>query len=146
MESVNVVTAASQEAERVVFAWLRDFNYEQNGVFMRSRDEGAERPVSLVAKDDGGRLVGGLLGSTLHSWLRIDLMAVTPAQRGKGVGSKLVAYAEALGTASGCKFSYVDTMSYQAPGFYRNIGYQEVGRLPNWDSHGHDKSFFMKTL
>jgi hypothetical protein len=37
-------------------------------------------------------------------------------------------------------------MSYQAPGFYERHGYEAVGVLADWDSHGHDKWLFRKSL
>ena len=37
-------------------------------------------------------------------------------------------------------------MSYQAPEFYERLGYHVVGRIPDWDSHGHDKLYFTKDL
>ena len=48
--------------------------------------------------------------------------------------------------ARGPSRSYTDTLDYQAPQFYPACGYRESGRLPNWDSHGHDKIFFIKEL
>lgn len=138
-------TSAPEDREAVC-TWLREYNHEENGPFMRLLDEGADHGFLLCAQLEDGRMVGGLLGTTLLSWIRIDLMAVSPDSRRCGIGRQLVAAAEAHGAAAGCRFSYVDSMSHQAPGFYEKLGYLEVGRLPDWDSHGHDKVFFMREL
>lgn len=37
-------------------------------------------------------------------------------------------------------------MDYQAPDFYQRAGYRVAGQLPDWDSHGHTKLFFVKLL
>ena len=44
----------------------------------------------------------------------------------------------------GCKYGFLDTMGYQSPEFYRQHGYQVVGAIPDWDSHGHTKFYFTK--
>jgi hypothetical protein len=44
------------------------------------------------------------------------------------------------------QFAYVDTFDYQAPDFYRKVGFEVSGRLDNWDSHGHAKIFLTKQL
>jgi hypothetical protein len=40
----------------------------------------------------------------------------------------------------------VSIMEYQAPMFYQKLGYKLVGRLEDWDSQGHAKCFFTKSL
>ena len=141
------ISAEATEREReLVLSWLREYKLGANRAFMRSLEDGAEEEVFLVARDDAGNAVGGLLGSILHSWLRIDIMAVASERRCSGIGTELLSRAETIATSQGCEFSYVDSMSNQAPAFYESRGYREVGRLPNWDSHGNDKHFFMKGL
>jgi GNAT superfamily N-acetyltransferase len=135
----------SGEQEQVL-SWLRNFNTDSNPQFMRSLEDGASQDFFIVARDDNGSVIGGLRGAFLHSWLKVDVMAVSPDHRRQGVGRKLVEEAEAMAVHRGCQYSYVDTMSFQAPGFYFSLGYGEAGRLQNWDSHGHDKIFMTKTL
>ena len=135
----------SDEQEQVL-SWLRSFNTDSNPQFMKSLEEGASRDFFIVARDDSGSVIGGLRGAFLHSWLKVDVMAVSPDYRRQGIGRKLVEEAEAIAAQHGCQYSYVDTMSFQAPDFYFALGYEESGRLRNWDSHGHDKIFLTKTL
>jgi hypothetical protein len=40
----------------------------------------------------------------------------------------------------------LDTHSYQAPGFYRRCGYEEIGQLPGWPSEDTTRVFLRKTL
>ena len=137
----------SEQEKDSVYSWLRDYNYQHNGDLMRSLEkEGAEVPVFLSARDADGKVIGGVEGKLIHQWLKIQIMAVDPEQRSKGVGKELMLRAEQIAVDHGCRFSYVDTMCYQAPDFYTALGYLEVGRVPNWDSHGHDKIFYTKRL
>ena len=141
------ISHPAEDTEReAVFTWLREFNGQENGAFMRSLRDGAEKECSFIARSSDGKIVGGLFGLTIHKWLKVNIMAITPDLRGQGIGTALMQRAEQHGAELGCIRSYVDTMSHQAPGFYEKLGYCEVGRLPDWDSHGHDKVFFFKQL
>jgi len=90
--------------------------------------------------------VGGLMAETQFKWLKVLLMAVAEGHRGRGVGRGLLAIAEREASARGCEYAFLDTMEYQAPGFYQKLGYVVAGRLEDWDSHGHAKFFFTKRL
>ncbi|MDB4438084.1 GNAT family N-acetyltransferase [bacterium] len=143
MNSIEV----SESEKEAVYSWLRDYNHERNGDFIRSLEvEGTEIPIFLSARDETGKVIGGLEGLMIHKWLRIDIMAVNPFDRAKGAGTDLVARAEGLALQYECQHAFVDTMSYQAPGFYEGLGYEVVGRIPDWDSHGHEKLYLTKTL
>ena len=143
---MSIIEVTEPEKDRVYF-WLREFNYSRNGDFMRSLELGeTQTPLFLAARNSLGTIVGGLEGFLIHQWLRIGIMAVAPEHRQQGFGRDLVRRAEDIARDHGCFFSYIDTMSYQAPEFYASLGYLEVGRIENWDSHGHHKVFFTKNL
>lgn len=145
MTGIRIETDASQPEQDQVLGWLREFNGIENGEYMRSLSDGAEQPLILVARQ-ANQVVGGLFAVTVHKWLKINLMAVQEHYRRKSVGRSLVQQAELIGHQRGCEFAYVDTMSYQAPEFYAGLGYVQCGCLENWDSHGHDKLFFSKSI
>ncbi len=146
MEAPTIESHATSAEREQVMTWLREFNEAENGEFMNSLANGAEQDLFMVARDGDGAVTGGLQGTLLHRWLKIGLMAVSPGRRGQGIGRSLVCAAEDFASRRGCQYSYVDTMSYQAPAFYSELGYCESGRLKDWDSHGHDKVFFTKSL
>ena len=89
-------------------------------------------------------MVGGLLATTSMSRLKIRIMAVREDHRRQGLGTLLLGTAEAEARRRGCKYGFLDTMGYQSPEFYRQHGYQVVGAIPDWDSHGHTKFYFTK--
>jgi ribosomal protein S18 acetylase RimI-like enzyme len=127
---------------------LRVYNREQNPVFFAARDEpaNAPRPIYIVLYDDAGEIAGGLIGQSQFAWLKIEIMSVRADLRRRGVGSELMRMAEEEGVRRGCKYAFLDTMSYQAPDFYRKRGYRVAGEIADWDSHGHTKFWFTKAL
>ncbi len=145
--SCDVSEATEFLAVEQVKTWLRDHNVGAVPDLWDKLDRPAHGPRPLfVEARQAGQLVGGLIASTEFAWLKIDVMSVAPEHRRRGIGAAMLASAEEEGHSRGCRHVYVDTMSYQAPGFYEKQGYTRVGFLEDWDSHGHDKSFFRKPL
>jgi GNAT superfamily N-acetyltransferase len=148
MVHVRTTDSLSEDVTEVINDQLRRFNVEKSGAFFTARElpSNASRPLYVVACDVEGRTLGGLFAETQFAWLKVSIMAVIAGSRGQGIGSRLVAAAEDEAAARGCRHAFVDTMEYQAPGFYQKLGYQIAGRLEDWDSHGHSKFFFVKEL
>jgi ribosomal protein S18 acetylase RimI-like enzyme len=114
--------------------------------FSRSRGHAWQpEPLALALRTEDGRIVGGLIGELLWGWLRIDILAVAEELRGGGWGRRLVEEVERVAVAAGCHGSWVDTFSFQAPGFYRRLGYQVFGELPDYPT-GHRRYFLAKRL
>jgi GNAT superfamily N-acetyltransferase len=144
---ISTVPDTSAPGCDLVCQWLREHNWSVNPVFMEQlqQPEHQLQPLVLLATA-GAQVVGGLFAGTQLAWLRISIMAVHPEWRSRGIGAALLAEAERQSLARGCQYAYVDTMDYQAPRFYLAHGFQTVGRIADWDSHGHSKLFFSKPL
>ena len=117
---------------------LSQFNRERVG------DDG-HAPLCLVRHDEHGNVVGGILGGTYWGWLYIDVLWVQEEHRGKGIGLALLRAAEAEARQRGCHHVHLDTMSWQAPEFYKKQGYEIIGVLPDIPT-GHQKYLVMKAL
>ncbi|TAJ39918.1 MAG: GNAT family N-acetyltransferase, partial [Reyranella sp.] len=100
-------------------------------------------PLWLLARDNAGKVQGGVLGQTYWSWCVIDVLAVAEPYRRQGIGSRLLAKAEEIARGRGCIGVRLDTVSFQAPDFYRRHGYTEFGRLDDYPP-GHTYHWFMK--
>ena len=108
---------------------------------------GAATPRLLVIplRDQTESVVGGLWGVTLFRWLQIEMLFVPEAMRGHGVGSALMAAAEAEARTRGCLGINLDTLSFQAAGFYEKLGFRRFGSLDDCPP-GHQRLFLQKRL
>lgn len=82
------------------------------------------RPLGVDARDAAGRLLGGANGRTWGDCAELQQLWVAPAERRRGLGAAIVRRFEAEARARGCRLVYLDTFSFQAPAFYRALGYQ----------------------
>lgn len=102
---------------------------------------------TLTIRDESGGLIAGLAASTAYGWLLIKLIWVAQGQRGKGLGTKLMAEAEAEGVQRGCHGAWLDTSMLEAAGFYERLGYETFGTLENAPGdvvQGHKRWFMRK--
>ena len=90
-------------------------------------------------------MVGGLYGKISYGWMFIELLSVPESMRTQGMGSRLMLAAEELAREKGCAGIWLDTFSFQAPGFYRKLGFSEFGHIAEYPP-GHTRHFFQKHL
>ncbi|WP_414626970.1 GNAT family N-acetyltransferase [Aeromonas hydrophila] len=69
---------------------------------------------------------GGCSGHTYGNWLYIEYLWAASSLRGRGVGGRLLAAMEQAARERGCRFSQLDTFSFQAKPFYQARGYSVV--------------------
>lgn len=102
-------------------------------------------PLTLVLRDDEGRIVGGAIGETNWGWLHLTVLAVSPELRGQGWGGRLFREMERLALDRGCHHAWVDTFSFQARPFYERLGFKVFGTLPHYPSD-QERYFLSKPL
>lgn len=85
------------------------------------------RPLVVLLHDDAGAVCGGLWGRTLYAWLLIDMLVVPMPLRGRGLGTAMVRRAASEARRRDCIGMMVDTLDFQAPGFYRRLGFTLCG-------------------
>ena len=102
-------------------------------------------PLSIVEYDNDGNVIGGILGGTYWGWMYIDILWVDEKHRKQGIGTRLLHEAESEAVCRGCHHVHLDTMSWQAPEFYKKQGYEVIGILPDIPS-GNQKYLLMKAL
>lgn len=123
-----------------------DVDYVSKGLYdfnMRYSEADNFKPLHLFARDESGRLVGGLLGGTWWRWLHVDILWVEDACRGQGIGQALMARAETEAKRRGCEHAHLETHAFQAPRFYEKLGYRIFGELDDFPP-GHKKYWLVK--
>jgi ribosomal protein S18 acetylase RimI-like enzyme len=117
---------------------LYQFNAAASGV-----DDG--RWMAIFLRDAHGDLEAGLHGWTWGRTCFVQTLWVRENRRRRGLGSQLLAAAEHEAIQRGCREVQLDTHSYQAPDFYRRLGYEVIGELPGWPGPT-TRIFFRKRL
>jgi len=70
---------------------------------------------------------------------------VSDRVRGSSYGTRLMEHIEREAIARGCTDAYLDTFSFQAPEFYKRLGYEVFGELEDFPV-GHSRIFLRKRL
>ena len=112
---------------------INQFNIDATGF-----DDG--RLLRAAQRGRDGSLEAGLAGWTWGGCGYIEFLWVRADLRGAGLGSRLLAAAEAESRARGCAQIVVSSHSFQAPDFYLRSGYVEYGRIegcPPGHTHVH---------
>ncbi len=102
--------------------------------------------LAIPLNDDDGVVVGGFWGCTLFQWLHVQLLFIPEALRGKGVGSALMATAEAEARKRGCIGAHVTSFSFQATPFYEKLGYTRFGQLDDYSARPHGLLYSAQTV
>ena len=103
------------------------------------------RSLVLSARDAKGRLVGGLTGQLYWNVLYIELLWLKEGARGSGIGRRLMQAAEQRARRERKELVFLNSYTFQAPGFYRKLGYESFGRIRDYP-RGANRVFFVKRL
>lgn len=132
------ITRAETPNWEIVGGGINEFNTQQAG------PENSHMICYMLQNEEGASL-GGIIAMVHWEWLYINLMWINDEFRGQGYGSQLMEVAEAEGIQHGAKHAYLDTFTFQAPGFYEKLGYSIVGELPDFPE-GHTRFYMKKEL
>jgi GNAT superfamily N-acetyltransferase len=125
------------ETKRAVLGGLIRYNDQRMG-----KQKYRRFAVSLKEK---GKIVGGIIGEVWMTVLFIQFFWIEERFRGKGSGTALIKKIEEEARRFGAVRSYVDTMSVQAPDFYRACGYEAFGAIDGYPG-GVTRHWFTKAL
>ncbi|MGM9928055.1 MAG: GNAT family N-acetyltransferase [Bacillus sp. (in: firmicutes)] len=136
MEQI-ITDEIQKKDEETIFQGLLSYNLER-------LDDRNPKDVGIYYKDDG-IIVAGLIGQTHGNWLTVKYLWVKENLRGQHIGTNLLEQAEKTAKERGCRYSFLDTFSFQAPQFYKKQGYREVLTLEKYPVSG-KRHYFTKTL
>jgi GNAT superfamily N-acetyltransferase len=133
-----VMDRASGEDLRFLEDQINEFNVAATGI-------GDARDLVILLRDPAGRIYAGLSGHTWGGAAEVKLLWVDEAWRYRGVGSRLLRAAEQEARIRGCAKMVLSTHSFQAPQFYRRLGYAIAGEVRDYPA-GHSHMLLEKTL
>jgi ribosomal protein S18 acetylase RimI-like enzyme len=128
----------SPEDIRVLEEQIYAFNEAATGI----RDG---KLLAFFMRDRDGRVLGGLYGWTWGATCYVRYLFVPPELRNQGHGTDLMRRVEEEAKARGCRQIALETHSFQAPEFYRRLGFEIVGRIDGYPT-GHDSLTMLKRL
>lgn len=133
-----VETDPAMEDIRFLGDRLYDYNAEQTGV-----DDG--QWLAIFIRDDQQTIRAGIEGWTWCGSCYIRTVWVHQDWRGQGVGTKLLQAVEQEAIKRGCQQIVLESFSFQAPGFYQQLGF-EVFAILDEHPRGHQHHYLRKPL
>ena len=135
---IEFITGEAPEVESFLSRQIERFN---------ARATGAEEAEawSAVHRDRAGNIVAGASGFIWAGCGFVANLWVDESLRGQGIGRELMNLAEQHAGARRCHIIFLTTHDFQAPGFYRRCGYEEVARVVDLPP-GHVDIHFAKRL
>jgi GNAT superfamily N-acetyltransferase len=147
MSSSTLITITQDEDPNGAFA--DQLERELRAALRQNVPSSDGKPLTLVARDLQGSMVGGLIGSTSYGWLLVKMLWVAEELRDQGFGARLMVEAETIARSRGCHGAWLDTSSARAERFYIRLGYEPFGILtngPGEQPQGHRRAFLAKRL
>jgi len=90
--------------------------------------------VIMACDEKTSQLAGFAIMEFHDQYAHLNLLAVAPAFRGRGIGRRLVAWLEEVALVAGIGVVYLETpaINQQAREFYRRLAYTEVQSVPGY--------------
>ncbi len=132
------VEKPTDEMWEVIGGGINQYNQQRSG------PEGFQRLCFALYAPDG-KVAGGLIGEIYWGWFHILLLFVIEELRGDGHGHQLLTQAEEEARKRGATNVFLDTLSFQAPEFYKQHGYRVFGELKDFPP-GHTRYYMTRQL
>ena len=122
---VDLESEPNPQAIHLLEQQLYQFNVEATGI--------ADGKLLAAFLRDGDRVVpGGVFGWTWGATCYVRYLFVPADMRRRGHGSRLMTAVEAEARARGCHQIVLETHDFQAPEFYRKLGFEITGCVPDY--------------
>jgi GNAT superfamily N-acetyltransferase len=133
-----VETETTTEDIRFLEEGLYEFNVQATGIA-----DGNWLSVFLRGPD--GAPMGGAYGWSWGRTCYLRYLYLAASLRQQGQGTLLMQAVEKEARARGCRQILLETHSFQAPGFYRKLGFELIGSTPDYPQ-GHHYLTLLKRL
>lgn len=139
-EVLTLVTTDREEDVEFIEKALR----QQNRLEAPSTQSKEPVKYNLVLKDHSGDVVGGVITTIYRYSMYVETLWIDEKYRKGGYGTQLMIQAEETARAHGCTMMQLDTFNYQAPEFYKKLGFVQFGELGY--KEGFVRYYFSKVL
>ena len=136
--TLTVETEPKREDIRFLEDTLNAFNAEAAGI-----SDG--KLLGIFARAADGSVIGGAFGWSWGGTCYIRYLAVRADMRKQRQGTAVMRAVEAEAKARGCTQIVLETHDFQAPGFYRKLGFEIIGRVADYP-RGHAYLTLVKRL
>jgi len=117
---------------------LYEFNSRSTGYF-----DG--QSFGATQRDESGTVVAGISGFTWGGCCFVSYLWVAEEHRGNGLGATLLKAFEKNAVDKNCQIALLSSHSFQSPGFYKRMGYEEQASIKDYPV-GHTDYIFSKRL
>jgi ribosomal protein S18 acetylase RimI-like enzyme len=138
LSPIEFTQSQSKQIEAFLAERIYEFNANATGFF-----DGEEFAAALRDSDD--RIVAAVSGHTWGGCCQISQLWVHESARQQGLGKSLMLAVEAHALGKKCKQIVLSSHTFQAPEFYRQLGYIEQARISD-HPQGHSNIHFTKYL
>ncbi|GAB4237392.1 MAG: GNAT family N-acetyltransferase [Chlamydiales bacterium] len=108
-----------QELKNQIYQGFREHSLATLGV------EGNQKEITLTIRDDQENLIGVIHGMAFWGGFHLKHLFVNAEFRHQGIGRILISQLIERVKEHGSRFIFVETMSFQAVGFYQKFGFYE---------------------
>lgn len=138
MDDLRIETEPARQDIQFLDDRINEFNVAQTGI-----QDGTL--LACFVRNKAQQILAGIYGWTWGGCCEIRYLWVHPDQRGRGLGRRLLLAAEQEARARNCTQVVLDTHSFQAPEFYKQLGYVVFGIVRDYPYH-HEKIYLKKSL
>jgi GNAT superfamily N-acetyltransferase len=137
---ISIETETADELRHAVNSGLYAYNDQFAGPMESSM-------LSIGARDADNKIIGGLVANLQPGWkwMTVQRLWIEESHRRAGIGRRLLEAAEKEAQRLGCLHVAVDTMEFQARGFYEKLGYRVYAVQEDYPA-GHRKFLLRKTF
>jgi GNAT superfamily N-acetyltransferase len=138
LERLSILDTPDRHDVQFLDDRLYEYNVSRTGI-------ADGRLLAIILRDRHNDIIAGLYGWTWGRCCEVKTLWVHEQWRGQGLGTRLMTAAEDEARTRGAAQIVLSTHSFQAPDFYRRLGFESVGHIEDYPV-GYQNVFLRKRL